>query len=47
MQAITACHNDVRQHLGVEGSLDLLKDRFHWPNMAAKLKVTLENVGGV
>ena len=36
-QAITACHNDVG-HLGVEMSLDLLKDRFYWPNVASKVE---------
>ena len=29
-QAIKACHDDIG-HLGLERSLDLLKDRFYWP----------------
>lgn len=32
-QAMTCCHEDIG-HLGVERSLDLLRDRFYGPNMA-------------
>ena len=32
-----ACHNEVG-HLGVERCLDLLKDRFYWPNMNVDLE---------
>ena len=31
-QAIKACHDDIG-HLGLERSLDLLKDRFYWPGI--------------
>ena len=31
-QAIKACHDDIG-HLGLQRSLDLLKDRFYWPGM--------------
>ena len=30
--ALQRCHEDVG-HLGIEGMLDLLRDRFYWPNM--------------
>ena len=32
-----ACYNDVG-HLGIERCLDLLKDRFYWPNMNVDLE---------
>ena len=32
-KALKACHDDMG-HLGQDWSLDLLKDRFFWPNMA-------------
>ena len=32
--ALQGCHNDVG-HLGIERMLDLLRDRFYWPNMQA------------
>ena len=31
-QAMRACHDDIG-HLGLERSLDLLRDRFYWPGM--------------
>ena len=34
-QAIKACHDDIG-HVGLQRSLDLLKDRFHWPGMNDK-----------
>ena len=36
-----ACHNDVG-HLGLERSLDLLKDQFYWPNMAQDMKAHIK-----
>ena len=38
-----AYHDDV-DHLGLERSLDLLKDQFYWPNLACTWKHTLNNV---
>ena len=32
MQAIRGCHDDLG-HLGIERTLDLLRDQFYWPNM--------------
>ena len=32
-----ACHND-RGHLGLESSLNLLKDRFYWEGMTADME---------
>ena len=37
LQAMEACHNDIG-HLGVERSLDLLKDRFYWAGMAKDME---------
>ena len=31
-QVMKACHDDIG-HLGLEKSLDILKDRFHWTRM--------------
>ena len=36
-QALKACHNDIG-HLGLERSLDILRDRFFWPNMTQDMK---------
>ena len=36
-----ACHDDVG-HLGLERSLDLLKDQFYWPNMAQDMETHIE-----
>ena len=36
-QAMRACHNDIG-HLGLERSLDLLKDRFYWVEMARDIE---------
>ena len=36
-QAMNACHNDIG-HLGLERSLDLLKDRFYWPGMSTDME---------
>ena len=32
MQALKGCHDDLG-HLGVERTLDLLRDWFYWPGM--------------
>ena len=32
LQAMKACHDDIG-HLGMECSLDLLRDRWYWPSM--------------
>ena len=32
-----ACHDDTG-HLGIERSLNLLKDRFYWPGITADMK---------
>ena len=32
MQALRGCHDDLG-HLGIERTLDLLRDQFYWPNM--------------
>ena len=37
LQALEACHNNVG-HLGIERTLSLLQDRFHWSNMAKDVK---------
>ena len=34
---MTACHNYIG-HLGIERCLDLLKDRFYWPNMGTDIE---------
>ena len=34
------CHDDVG-HLGLERSLDLLKDQFYWPNMAQDMETNI------
>ena len=39
--ALRGCHDEVG-HLGLEGMLDLMHDRFFWPHMAAQAK---EHVG--
>ena len=31
-QALESCHDDFG-HLGMERTIDLLKDQFHWPGM--------------
>ena len=36
-QAIKACHDDIG-HLGLERSLDHLKDRFYWPEMNEEMR---------
>ena len=36
-QAIKACHDNI-DHLGLERSLDLLKDRFYWAGMIAYME---------
>ena len=37
-----ACHDDIG-HLGLETSLDLLKDKFYWPGMNDELKKHIQN----
>ena len=32
MQALRGCHDDFG-HLGIEKTLDLLRDQFYWPGM--------------
>ena len=32
MQALRGCHDDLG-HLGIERTLDLLRDQFYWPSM--------------
>ena len=32
LQALKGCHDDLR-HLGIERTLDLLRDQFNWPGM--------------
>ena len=32
IQALKGCHNDLG-HLGIERTLDLLRDQFYWPGM--------------
>ena len=41
-QAIKACHDDIG-HLGFERSLDLMQDRFYWPNMRTQLESYIKN----
>ena len=36
-QALWACHDNI-SHLGKEHSLDLLRDRFYWPNLASDVE---------
>ena len=36
-KVIKACHDDIG-HLGLEISLDLLKDRFLWPRMNEEMR---------
>ena len=36
-QAVEACHDDIG-HLGLQRSLDLLKDSFYWPGMNDEMK---------
>ena len=36
-QAVKYCHDNIC-HLGVERSLDLLKDRFYWSGMIADIE---------
>ena len=32
LQALKGCHDDLG-HLGIERTLDLLRDQFYWPGM--------------
>ena len=32
LQALKGCHDDL-EHLGIERTLDLLRDQFYWPGM--------------
>ena len=32
LQALKGCHDDL-EHLGIEKTLDLLRDHFYWPGM--------------
>ena len=32
LQALKVCHDDLG-HLGIERTLDLLRDQFYWPGM--------------
>ena len=36
-QAMNACHDD-KGHLGLERSLDLLKDRYYWAGMSTNME---------
>ena len=37
-----ACHDDIG-HLGLERSLDLLKDKFYWPGMNEEMEDHIRN----
>ena len=39
-QALCICHEDIG-HLGKECSLDLLMDRFYWPNLASDVEANI------
>ena len=41
-QAMKACHDDI-EHLHVERSLDLLKDRFYWEGMSTDMENHIQN----
>ena len=45
LQAIQVCHNGSG-HLGQEGSLSLLRDRFYWPNLGEKIADHIKKCGG-
>ena len=32
LKALKGCHDDLR-HLGIERTLDFLRDQFYWPRM--------------
>ena len=32
LQALKGCHDDLG-HLGIESTLDLLRDQFYWPRL--------------
>ena len=36
-QAMRACHDDIG-HLGLDRSLELLRDRFYWPGMNEEME---------
>ena len=40
-QAMKACHDDI-SHLGLERSLDLLKDRFYWAGMFTNMENNIQ-----
>ena len=44
-QAFIACNDDIG-HLGLEKSLDFLKDGFYWPGMNEKMGNHIRNCNG-
>ena len=41
-QALKGCHDDLG-HLGVERTLDLLRDQFYWPGMMEDMQLDISD----
>ena len=44
-QAVNACHDDTG-HLGLERSLDLLKDKFYWAAISTNMENHIQSCAG-
>ena len=42
--ALKGCHSDIA-HLGIEGCLDLLRDRIYWPTMGKDVENYVRQCG--
>ena len=40
-QALQGCHDDL-DHLGIEWTIDLLRDQFYWPEMIEDMTIHIK-----